>query len=686
MSKIIITKNFIESLNKLPSKIQKKCLEFIEKFRLDSKQPSIHLEPYHEAIDKKVRSARIGDNYRAIIIAPEAGNDFILMHIDYHDEAYKWCQNKRFEAHTTAGTFQYYDVKVVEDTIESRKTDVPTHGDHKYPLDRLTDKELFEAGVPKALIPSVRAIRSDFTFNEVSNYLPSDAAQVLLGVICGLSLHDSIQETLGEFKGGLSLPSCPGDFSKFDPKTTIDIISIENTESLAAIFKEDFESWRLFLHPNQRKLVEWKVNGPMKIIGAAGTGKTVALMHRAANLAQHIDKNNEKILITTFTTNLATTIEYHIAKLLPRTSTLAGIEVKNLHRLALEILNKSGWHGTIIQNSQKKELLQSVLNQRGQNDIDISFLINEFDLVIDKAGIDTEEAYLTAVRTGRPRLDRKQRKILWPIIHILQEKILSHNLFTFNDLTRKAINILEKKKTILYRHVLVDELQDFSLNELRLISLLSPIQEGLSDPLCLVGDGHQRIYNTNPIPLSRAGIHVKGRSRRLKINYRTSEQIRNWSQNLLKGINIDDLDGGDANTTGDMSVFRGPDPTIHESSSTDTLAEYATSWIRHLLEKYKLSTNEICVTPNALFLKNALKKANIPTLELKPRMVDPGQSEPGIRFGSMKRIKGLEFRAIIMVISSNVSHTNPLNRFEQYVAATRAREWLMVLKKTTEEC
>lgn len=579
MPKIIITKNFIEALNRIPSKVQKKCLEFIEKFRMNSKQASIHLEPYHEALDKKVRSARIGDNYRAILIAPEKGDDFILMHIDYHDEAYKWCQNKRFEAHTTAGTFQYYDVNIIQSAIESSKSDNPRPSDDKYPLDNLTDEELFEAGVPKALIPSVRAIRSDFTFCEVSNYLPSDAAQVLLGVICGLSLHDSILEALGEVTDRSLLPSCSGDFSKFDSKTSLNLISIKDTESLPAIFNNNFESWRLFLHPRQRKLVEWKVNGPMKIIGAAGTGKTVALMHRAANLSQYIDKKCEKILITTFTTNLATTIEHQISKLLQKAASSAGIEVKNLHRLALEILKRSGWQGTIIQNSQKKELLQGILKQRGQNDIDISFLVNEFDLVIDKAGIGTEDAYLTAVRSGRPRLDRKQRRILWPVMQSLQQKLLKYDFVTFNILTRKTINILKKQNTAPYRHLLVDELQDFSLDELRLIAALSPIQDGLSDPLCLVGDGHQRIYNTSPIPLSRAGIHVKGRSRRLKINYRTSEQIRKWAQNILTGIKIDDLDGGDTNDIGDMSVFRGPEPIIHEACSTDTLAEYAISWI-----------------------------------------------------------------------------------------------------------
>jgi superfamily I DNA/RNA helicase len=109
--------------------------------------------------------------------------------------------------------------------------------------------------------------------------------------------------------------------------------------------------------------------------------------------------------------------------------------------------------------------------------------------------------------------------------------------------------------------VLVDEVQDFSLEALRLIRVLSPLDDGTRDPLCLVGDGHQRIYRLK-IPLSRAGIDVRGRSRRLKINYRTSEQIRTYAQGILQGLDIDDLEGGTISIAGDHSVFKGPEPLV----------------------------------------------------------------------------------------------------------------------------
>lgn len=147
------------------------------------------------------------------------------------------------------------------------------------------------------------------------------------------------------------------------------------------------------------------------------------------------------------------------------------------------------------------------------------------------------------VRSGRPRLVRKQ---LWPLYADFQRELIRRNLLTFEGVVHQARLAVENGQFPRYRHVLVDELQDFGLEALRLIRALCPADETLQNPLSMVGDGHQRLYNPLPVPLSRAGIDVRGRARRLKINYRTSEQIRHWSHGLLQGIEVDDLDGGAA--------------------------------------------------------------------------------------------------------------------------------------------
>lgn len=241
----------------------------------------------------------------------------------------------------------------------------------------------------------------------------------------------------------------------------------------------------------------------------------------------------------------------------------------------------------------------------------------------------------------------------------------------------------EQGKGETYDHVLVDEVQDFSLEALRLIRALSVIKEGHMDPLCTVGDGHQRVYGYR-FPLSRAGINIVGRSRRLKVNYRTSEEIRKYAQGFLQGVDIDDLDGGDAETLGDHSAFHGPAPKIVRVPDDTREAVVVVRWVQDLVEDKGFTTSQICMTPYKKSLDQALNAKGIPVYQLAPGETDPGEIQPGVRTGSMKRIKGLEYRAIAMACADPNDPMNRLteaeiwDRCERYVAATRTREYLLV--------
>jgi mRNA-degrading endonuclease RelE of RelBE toxin-antitoxin system len=675
MAELMLHRDVLKTFGRLPSKVQKKIYELIRKFDEDSTQASINLEHYEAARDPKVRSARVGDDYRAIVVAPEQGDTYLLMHVDHHDEAYRWCKNKQFEAHGSLGTLQVFDVVEASRAVEEPQTQ-PSLADTTYPLDGLNDEELFHAGVPEALIPAVRAVRSDDAFDQLSGYLPKEASQVLYGVVMGLTLDQSLEEMLGELDAGAAKPAGPGDFSHLAALANMDLVLVEGEEHLKEILSEDIEEWRIFLHPYQRKLVEWETKGPMKINGSAGTGKTVALMHRAAWLGKRLE-GNHRILVTTYTTNLSVTIKSLLEKLAPKVQ--SQIEVTNLHQLARTISFRCGWRGKIAEDSDLAAIWHQVLARESyaQLGFDKDFVITEFDQIVDRMGLDSEEAYLTTVRSGRPRLGRKQRKALWKVFSDVQRELVKRNLLTFEGVVHQARLAVEQGQFPKYRYVLVDELQDFGLEGLRLIRALSPIEEGLDNPLCVVGDGHQRIYNRVPIPLSRAGIDVRGRSRRLKINYRTSEQIRQWAQGLLEGVEVDDLDGGLADTTGDRSVFRGPDPQVVSCKSMAESGQAVVAWVKGLLDT-GLGTHEICVTPTASEVVSALESAGIPTLELKPRQKDPGQEEPGVRYGTKKRIKGLEFKAVALFYGGG-GHADSVDRFANYVAATRAREHLLVV-------
>ena len=373
------------------------------------------------------------------------------------------------------------------------------------------------------------------------------------------------------------------------------------------------------------------------------------------------------------------TIKHHLQRLAPDIA--ERIEVTNLHALARHDLRTIGLEGTDRRRRRDRpDLGRGVArhNRLAKLPLSREEMRREYDQIIDANGIDDEDAYLTTVRTGRPRISREQRRAAWPIFRAFQRGLKKRNLLTFEGAIHQARLAVEQGKFTRYDRVLVDEVQDFSLEALRLVRAISPIDEHAPDPLCTVGDGHQRIYRSK-IPLSRAGIEIRGRSWRLKINYRTSEQIRKFAQGILQGVEIDDLNGGTASTVGDHSVFKGPEPMIEKCKNEKAEAEAVVAWVQMLREERGLETHEICVTPYKPAIRTALTTAGIATYELKPREEDPGANEAGVRMGTMKRIKGLEFRAVALACAAPIRSMNHItdspiqDRCERYVAATRAR-------------
>lgn len=267
--------------------------------------------------------------------------------------------------------------------------------------------------------------------------------------------------------------------------------------------------------------------------------------------------------------------------------------------------------------------------------------------------------------------------------------LLKRNLLTFEGAVHQARLAVEQGSFPKFRYVLADEIQDFSLEALKLIASLSPIEEGLPDPLTVAGDGHQRIYRLK-VPLNRSGINVRGRSRQLKVNYRTSEQIRRFAQSIIEGVQIDDLDEGHTTTVGDKSAFTGPDPDIIACADEQEEAKQIAAWVKSLIEEDKYSSHEICITSYKPEIRSSLETEGIPTFELKPKEEDPGPEEPGVRLGTMKRIKGLEFRAIAMGCAqasdamNKLESADLLDRCERYVAVTRARERILVCRRENE--
>jgi superfamily I DNA/RNA helicase len=387
-------------------------------------------------------------------------------------------------------------------------------------------------------------------------------------------------------------------------------------------------------------------------------------------------------LFSTFTINLAYNIRKQLADLDAQAA--ERIRVVHLNGLARKICQEAGWQGSVKLLSDLEDVWADVFEQDGLPKVEFSKeeICREYSLVIDPAGIEDEDSYLTTIRSARPRLSRQERRELWKFFRTFQNALKRRDYLTPNGAIKQARLALEAGKTYAYRYVLVDEVQDLGLEALRFVHALSPLKDGSPNPLTLAGDGHQRVYGAK-IPLSNAGIETRGRSRRLKVNYRTSEQIRRWAQGILNGLEIDDLDGEGAVTVGDRSAFKGPDPQIARCKTKEQETKVVVSWVKHLLEQ-GVETHEICITPYRPELITALEAEKIETRELQARQGDLGAEDPGVRVGSMERIKGLEFKAVCMACANSDDAFNHLEdadvreRCLRYVAATRARESLLI--------
>jgi len=465
------------------------------------------------------------------------------------------------------------------------------------------------------------------------------------------------------------------------PDTLRRFVIVDSDAALQGMLDAPLAKWRVFLHPSQRKLVEKDYNGPCKVTGGAGTGKTVVAMHRAVHLAKTVfAAAQDRILFTTFTRNLAEAIDANLQEL--DGAAHQKIVVRHIHSIAHEVLRQAGLHFKPLDDEDALESWRDAMKDASDPlpYSDPEFYAAEFAEVVLAQGIADLGAYLIAKRIGRKgQLPRTSREPVWQVMERFQSNCDTAGRMTYPMMVAKAASYLqEKQMPSPYRAVVVDESQDMTAADWRLIRCLAP--SGSND-LFLVGDAHQRIYG-RPVVLSRCGILVSGRSKRLRINYRTTEEIRRWACGLLDGMSFDDLDGQAERQDGYTSLMHGPAPSVVQVHSWAAAATPVTDHVRDLLSR-QIQPQDICIVAPTNHRRGALSKAidaaGIPVLELGTNL--PAHAQPGIRLATFHRVKGLEFRHVLVVCADTV--IDPLDlrdRCQLFVAATRARDGLMVCR------
>lgn len=692
---VAIFDEFLDAFARIPRAQQKKVSKFLRRFREDPTSASINYESISRFADPNLRTVRIDLDYRAIVLRPEQGNVYVLLWVDHHDEAMRWAENKRVAIHPETGSIQVLpggDAGDRGDGGAAPAVVTPPAPAVTSLFDGVRDRELLRLGVPEVLLPRVRALGDREGLEALAATLPPEAFEALYWLAEGESLEEVERAMAVSAEAAVDTTDFEAALRRDASKRRFAVV--EDDAALTAMLDAPLEKWRIFLHPSQRQLVERRWNGPVRVLGGAGTGKSVVAMHRAAYLAEKVFTGpGDRILFTTFTRNLAADTAANLARLCSPEA-LARIQVVHIDKWVINLLRRAGYRYEI-----KWWGLGAALEPLWRNALALgaglgrpdSFYRDEWEEVVQAQGCESWEDYKRASRSGRGvRMSRQQRKAVWPVFEEYRHQLEKHGFREPEDALRDAAALVRQGKVrVALRSIVVDEAQDMSTNAFRLLRAVIP--EERPDDLFIVGDGHQRIYRKRVV-LSQAGINIRGRGRRLRINYRTTDEIRRYAVALLEGADFDDLDAGADSTSGYRSLTHGEVPEARELPSFEDEVEAIAEW----LTGTELAKACLVARTHALVKRyaDALEDRGIATREVQRHVADdPGR--PGLRVATMHRVKGLEYdRMVIAGLSEEAMpfklrldrSEDPLVRHEAeimerallYVALTRARKAALV--------
>lgn len=679
--RVAISSDFLTAFARLPRSIQGKVTEFVNKFRNDPNSPGINYEKLANGTDSKIYSVRIDDTYRGIVVRQKESGVYILLWVDHHDEAYEWGSRKRCDVNPKTGALQVYDVQTfaVEQPVTAAE---PIFAG-------ITDDQLLKLGVPEAQLRYIRSFTSVESFYQAEGTIPADVYEYLSWLTEGIGIDEVLELCIEEQSVAETRTDDLAQALDM-PATLKSFVVVDGEDELRRIMAEPLEKWRVFLHPTQRKIVRKNYSGAARVLGGAGTGKTVVAMHRAKQLASRLD-SHQRILFTTFTANLAADIRENLKKICSLEE-LRKIEVIHLDAWVNQFLKESGFTAQIGYDEVIAPLWeQAVLLANNGLDFDVNFYEEEWNRVVIAQEALSLEKYIKATRNGRgTRLDRKKRMLVWKVFDHYQNLMKEKQVRDINTAMYESTKLLQATGgRPRYAHVIVDEGQDFSDNAYRLLHALAG--EEHENDLFIVGDSHQRIYRNHPT-LSKCGINVRGRSSILKINYRTTEEIRRYAFALLNGISFDDLD--EDVDLGDrcQSLTHGEKPIIRNFKDARDEFDFIVREIKKL-QANGTALTDICIVARTKNLVDdyiaQLTKAGIRSYAIKRNKSDD-RTFDGLRIATMHRVKGLEFKYVfvaavnnrIVPLSSAINKTDAVSEAESmtaekcllYVAMTRAQK------------
>jgi hypothetical protein len=670
-----IADTFTDSLARLTGEEQKVVKTTAFDLQLDPASPGMQFHRLERAKDRRFWSVRASEDIRLIVHRTD--RSLLLCYVDHHDAAYSWAERRRLSVHPKTGAAQLVEIR---ETV--REITVPKHVEA--PLATVSkprlfadfsDDDLLSYGVPNEWLGEVREVNEDALL-ELALHLPSEAAEALLSLAVGETPEVA--------------PAIAADEDPFDhPDAQRRFRVMNNVEELERALEYPWDKWAVFLHPAQRELVERSFNGPARVSGSAGTGKTVVALHRAVYLAR--SNPDARVLLTTFSDTLAHALKAKLVSLISNEPHLGErLEVHSMQAIGLRLHELNFDRPNIVSAEIIEQLLADAVCKAEVERFSRRFLLSEWLDVVDAWQLGTWQEYRDVLRLGRKtRLPEKQRAALWAVFDRVQAGLKNRNLITYSQLFSQLASQFAGRPSP-FEFVVVDEAQDVSVAQLRFLAALGA---GHPNSLFFAGDLGQRIFQ-QPFSWKALGVDVRGRSRTLRINYRTSHQIRAQADRLLDP-ELTDVDGNSEQRRGTISVFNGPVPVIRVRGSQDEETNTVSQWLAERLGE-GMAPHEIGVfVRSAAEIERAravVERAGIPFKVLDERV---GTASGHASISTMHLAKGLEFRAVavmacddeviplqerIEAIADEADLEEAYNTERQllYVACTRARDNLLV--------
>lgn len=671
-----IADTFTDSLARLTGDEQRAAKTTAFDLQMNPAHPGLQFHKLTGARDPNFSSVRVSRDVRLIVHRTQ--RSLLLCYVDHHDKAYKWAERRKLERHPKTGAAQLVEVReTVQEITIPRYIEAEPGALPRPPLfDDISDDNLLAYGVPEEWLEDVRGADED-TVLELADHLPGEAAEALLELATGgtpqfAQLADTVEDP----------------FEHPDAQRRFRVMN--NVEELERALEFPWEKWTLFLHPEQRELVEKEHSGPARISGSAGTGKTVVALHRAAYLTR--SNPDARVLLTTFSDALANSLREKLRRLISNEPRLGErLEVHSMNAIGRRLYESNFGKVEFAPREVVRQLLEQSARDVEGHKFSLQFLLTEWEQVVDAWQLHIWEEYRDVRRLGRKtRLPEPQRRVLWEIFERLRSSLKDRDLNTTADMFGRLATHLANSEHPPFDCAVVDEAQDISVAQLRLLAALGGNR---SDSLFFAGDLGQRIFQ-QPFSWKVLGVDIRGRSRTLRINYRTSHQIRRQADQLLDP-QLADVDGVTEERSGTVSVFNGPKPVIRASESPEDEARSVGEWLTGLRE-VGLMPHEIGVfVRSAAELERACEA--VEAADLPFRILDESFEAAGgsVSISTMHLAKGLEFRAIALMAcddevipsqerietvadEADLEEVYDTERHLLYVACTRARDYLLV--------